>query len=94
MLKIDTHNGTEATAFTLAGKLAGPWVRVLEECWRTAASQRPGGAITVNLTDVSFVNAEGRDLLTRMRQQGVTIVATGLVMKAVIEEIEAGAGRA
>ncbi len=41
MLRIDIHDGVEATSFTLEGKLMGPWVAELENCWRTAITTEP-----------------------------------------------------
>ena len=36
MLRITVHDKPKALTFQLKGELAGPWVRVLEECWQTA----------------------------------------------------------
>jgi hypothetical protein len=68
-------------------------VIALEECWHTAVVERPGSAIMVTLADVSFVNAAGRVLLTRMCRQGVAFVATGVLIESIVEEIKADAGR-
>lgn len=94
MLRIDTHYSTESTNFTVAGKLVGPWVKVLEECWQKAVVERPGSAIMVNLADVTFIDAAGRVLLARMCKQGVALVPAGVLMEGVVEEIEADVGRA
>jgi hypothetical protein len=32
MLRITVHDKPEALTFQLEGRLAGPWVRVLQEC--------------------------------------------------------------
>ena len=40
MLRITVHDTPETLTFQLEGKLAGPWVRELEDCWqRTMASR-------------------------------------------------------
>jgi hypothetical protein len=93
MLRIDTNYSTESTRFTVAGTLIGPWVIVLEECWRTVVVERPGSAIMVHLADVTFIDTAGRELLTRMYRQGVMLVPSGLQMKAIVEDIEADVGR-
>jgi hypothetical protein len=46
--------------------------------------QRTGSAIMVDFADVTFVYAVGRELLTRMYRQGVMLVSSGLLVKAVI----------
>src|SRR6267378_3524848 len=93
MLRIDTNYSTESTRFTVAGTLIGPWVIVLEECWRKVVVERPGSAIMVHLADVTFIDTAGRELLTRMYRQGVMLVPSGLQMKAIVEDIEADVGR-
>jgi hypothetical protein len=92
MVRIDTNYSTESTRFTVAGKLLGPWVIVLEDCWHPAVVERPGSEIMVHLADVTCIDAAGRELLTRMYRQGVTLMPIGLVMKAIVEEIEADMG--
>ena len=93
MLRIYTDYSSESTNFTVAGKLVGPWVIVLEECWQTAVVERPGSALLVNLVDVTFIDDAGRELLTRMCRQGVALVPTGVLIKGIVEEIEADMGR-
>lgn len=67
----------------------GPWVRELEKCWQSATSTEPCRSILVNLAAVAFIDSDGRELLTRMLRQGVMLVPSGCLMKAIVEEIEA-----
>ena len=89
MLRIETHHGPELTSFTVEGKLAGAWVSELEKCWQMATSTGPRKSILVNLVAVAFIDSQGRELLTRMREQGARLVPNGCLMKAIVEEIEA-----
>ena len=93
MLRIDTRYSTESANFTVAGKLVGPWVIVLEECWQTVVAERPGSAIIVNLGDVTFIDDAGRELLTRMCREGVALAAAGVLTEGIIEEIKADVDR-
>ena len=93
MVRIDTNYSTEATRLTVAGTLIGPWVIVLEECWRKVVVERPGSAITVHLADVTLIDTAARELLMRMYRQGVTLVPSGIQMTAMVEEIKADVGR-
>jgi hypothetical protein len=43
----------------------------------------------VDLADVSFIDAEGRALLARMRQKGVRLLSTGVLINAIVAEIDA-----
>ena len=41
MLRITVHDQPQTLTFQLEGRLAGPWLRELEECWQsTLAHQR------------------------------------------------------
>jgi len=90
MLRIHIQREAEATSLTIEGKLAGPWVMELEKCWREEMNSEPTKRVVVNLAAVSFVDADGRELLSRMRQQGTRLVARGCLMKTLVEAIEAG----
>ena len=88
MLRINSRDENELTTLTIEGKLAGRWVKELEQCWETAVSSEPRRAIHVNLSSVGFIDTEGKELLTRMRKQGVVLVPTGCFMKVIVDEIE------
>ena len=92
MLKITIRPDARSTRLELEGRLAGPWVRELDRCWHTAATALRGDLI-VDLAAVTFVDAEGRALLTRMWQQGAELHAIGCLNRCIVEEI-AKAGRA
>ena len=72
----------------LEGRLVGPWVRELENCWLRSLAVEPRRSIVVNLAHVSFVDSEGIDLLTRMCRRGVALASTGIMMNAIVEQIE------
>lgn len=88
MLKITTRTDVTGTIFDLEGKLAGLWVRELENCWAQAAI--PDQQIKVVLKAVTFIDDEGRKLLADMHQKGVKLTAEGCMTKAMVEEIMRG----
>jgi len=87
MLKITVQDHVSETVLELEGKLAGPWVDELKECWRNAAVRRP---VKVLLCAVTFVDERGRDLLTEMYRRGAELVAEGCMTKAIVDEITRG----
>jgi len=89
MLRIAVHDNNNITNFTIEGKLTAPTANELEKCWQTAAAAEPPKPIVVNLTAVTFIDSECRDLLTRMRRHGVKLVPHGCLMKSIVEQIEA-----
>ena len=85
MLRITTAEDPEAKTFLLEGKLAGPWVQELEACWRNDATGPPGRRI--DLREVTFIDAAGKDLLARLHQDGAELVAVDCMTRAIIETI-------
>lgn len=89
MLRIYIHEQVPVTSFVLEGKLVGPWVEELEKCWESASAAYPAMTMLVDLADVSFMDVDGRALLARMRQKGVRLLSTGVLINAIVAEIEA-----
>jgi anti-anti-sigma regulatory factor len=89
MLRIGVHDEGELTTFAVEGKLTAPSATELEKCWQEAKTARPLRYFVVKLTSVTFIDSESRELLARMRRQGVKLVPTGCLMKAIVEQIEA-----
>jgi len=89
MLRITTQNQAPVTCFVLEGKLVGPWVQELERCWEDALAADPSRAMLVNLAAVTFIDCAGRALLARMRRQGARLLSTGVLINAIVAEIEA-----
>jgi hypothetical protein len=87
MLKITTRVEADRTTLALEGRFAGPWVKELEECWRSLS--RPGKTIPVrvDLTSVTFIDEEGKSLLGRMHRAGAELVASGCLNRCIVEGI-------
>ena len=73
--------------FALEGKLAGPWVKELELSWRSAAGTQQIYPVRVDLSAVTFIDAEGKELLGRMYREGAKLLATGCLNKCIVEGI-------
>jgi ABC-type transporter Mla MlaB component len=89
MLRIYIHDQVPVTSFVLEGKLVGPWVEELEKHWESASAASSSRTMLVDLADVSFIDAEGRALLARMRQKGVRLLSAGVLINAIVAEIDA-----
>ena len=89
MLRIGIRRDAESIDLNVEGRLVGPWVHELEKCWQAESLSRRERPIVVNLTSVTFVDSEGRELLTEMRRSGVVLVPTGCLMNLIVDEIEA-----
>jgi hypothetical protein len=84
MLKITTQTDSQRVILDLEGKLTGPWVQELADCWRGCSTDRN---ISVLLCAVTFIDNRGKDLLAQMYRQGVKLVAEGCMNKAIVDEI-------
>jgi anti-anti-sigma regulatory factor len=87
MLKITTLINAESTTFRLEGRLAGPWVQELERCWLSTVSAKTRSPLSVDLSAVSYVDAEGKELLNKIYQAGAELVASGCLTSCVVKEI-------
>jgi hypothetical protein len=87
MLRITVHDAPRLLTFRLEGRLAGSWVRVLEECWRNTLTGRREMALRLDLTGVTFIDAAGKAYLKTLHRQGAEFVAADCLTKAVVAEI-------
>jgi len=87
MLRITVYEVPRILTFRLEGRLAGPWVRELEQCWRGAMTSQRESMLRIDLTEVTSIDAAGRACLEAMYRQGAEFVATDCLMKAVVAEI-------
>ena len=85
MLRITVHEDDGQYRLELAGKLAGPWVAETESVWRLATCS--GKEIEIDMRDVTGMDAAGRDLLSAMHQAGARLIARGVEMTALVDEI-------
>ena len=88
MLRIGIHDEGDLTTFSIEGKLTVPSAIELEQCWHEAKVARPSRNFVVKLTSVTFIDSESRELLTRMRRQGVKLVPRGCLMHSIVDQIE------
>jgi ABC-type transporter Mla MlaB component len=93
VLRIESLNENELLTLRVEGKLVGPWVRELEQCWQRVVAERPPRLVRINLSSVGFIDSEGKQLLCRMRREGAVLVPTGCFMKSIVDEIEREASK-
>ena len=86
MLRITASDSPGVLTFLLEGRLEGPWVRELEQCWRGMLN-RARSTVRVDLTDVTYIDAAGKAQLAEMHEQGVQFIADDCMTKAVVAEI-------
>jgi hypothetical protein len=88
MLRIVTEQCGDACTISLHGRLAGEWVALLDHEWRCIVDSVPWAKVTAVLSEVSFINVDGEELLARMWRRGVEFVGSGCMNQYVIDKIQ------
>lgn len=90
MLRITVRDNPQVLTFQLEGKLAGAWLRELEECWKGALARQGKPVLRVDLTGVTFIDDAGKVCLAVMHRQGAEFVAADCMTKDIVAEIRHG----
>jgi hypothetical protein len=86
MLRITVHPQDTHTTLELEGRLAGAWVAELHRVWQEAGLSGDR-SIVVNLAAVSYVDADGKRLLSDMCRAGVDFEASGCLMRSLVDDM-------
>lgn len=87
MLKITEERDEKALTLKLAGRLAGEWTPELERCWRYTMATLQPMAVNLDLSEVTFVDDAGKQLLLAMAKAQVKFIAADVQMRALVEQI-------
>ena len=71
-----------------AGRRLGEGGR--EECWRRIPAGHRRPSVRFDLTDVTFIDADGRAYLAAMHRQGAEFVAADCLTRAIVAQITGG----
>src|ERR1700686_1562112 len=87
MLRITTEIKRGKLTLYIEGRLTGPWVGALEQCWRDLSDHGERQKFYINLCGVSFIDDAGKVLLKEMHRQGGELIAEGCLNQAIVNEI-------
>jgi anti-anti-sigma regulatory factor len=87
MLRITVHDNPRTLTFQLEGRLAGQWLRVLEECWQSTLARQREPMLRLDLTGVTFIDAAGKACLAAMHRQGAEFIAVDCLTRDIVAEI-------
>jgi hypothetical protein len=85
MLRVTVHEDGTLCRLERAGRLGGPWVAETEHAWRSSFCRDK--QVEVDMRQVTAVDDAGRELLSVMHHAGARLIAEGVAMTALIEEI-------
>jgi ABC-type transporter Mla MlaB component len=86
MLRI-TVREQPGVRIVLEGKLASVWVNELKDCCKDILARSDPEDVFIELADVSFVDAAGKELLAELSREGVHLISDDIAMDALVEEI-------
>jgi ABC-type transporter Mla MlaB component len=90
MLRITVHHNPQTFTFQLEGRLAGAWLKEVEQCWQSALARQCKPILRVDLTGVTFIDDAGKACLAAMQRQGAELVAADCLTKEIVAEIHRG----
>jgi anti-anti-sigma regulatory factor len=94
MLKITTVETSTDRRWIVQGRLVGPWVSELRTTWKKAHRGEDKRACIIDLNDVTFIDKSGERLLRAMCKKGAQLIARGLYVKHVLEQLKSGSNAA
>ncbi len=74
MLRVTVRDNDESWTFQLEGRLAGAWVREVEECRRRTLAGRRRPTVRFDLAGVTFIDADGKAYLAAMHRRGAGLL--------------------
>jgi anti-anti-sigma regulatory factor len=69
MLRITLQESDRAQTIKLEGKIAGPWVEEFNRSWQSLEALPGSRELQLDLREVAFVDAKGRELLRKIYQK-------------------------
>jgi anti-anti-sigma regulatory factor len=93
VLKITIVETATERKWVVQGRLVGPWVSELRANWKKAHRIQDKRACVIDLNDVTFIDKSGERLLRAISKKGAQLVAKGLYVKHLLEQLKSGGRR-
>jgi anti-anti-sigma regulatory factor len=90
MLKITMTETATDRRWIVQGSLAGPWVSELRTTWKRSHRSKDKRACIIDLDDVTSIDKSGERLLRAMYKKGAQLIAKGMYVKHVLEQLKKG----
>ena len=93
MLKIVIMETATDRRWIVQGRLVGPWVSELRTTWKRAHRSQDNRPCIIDLNDVTFIDKSGERLLRAMRKKGAQLLAKGVYVRHVLEQLNSSPDR-
>jgi anti-anti-sigma regulatory factor len=94
VLKITMTETLTERKWVVQGCLVGPWVSELRTTWKRTHQNQDKRACVIDLNDVTSIDKSGERLLRAMSKKGAQLIAAGMYVKHVLEQVREGIGGA
>jgi hypothetical protein len=89
MLRITYSDSATEQKLIVCGRLTGPWVAELRSNWQRARLEANARKCVVDISDVTFIDGEGEELLHAMKVDGARFVARGVDTRHLLDNLKA-----
>jgi ABC-type transporter Mla MlaB component len=89
MLRITVVDGPNEERWVLQGQLTGEFATELSANWRSSLKRCTARLRIVDLSEVTWIDRDGEEVLLHMLHQGARCVATGVYTRHLLEELQA-----
>lgn len=87
MLMISIQEAPSEQKWILQGRLAGPWAAELISNWKRTRTTRDGRKCVVDLSNVTFIDRAGEEILRAMKEEGSQFITCGVNNRYVLRKV-------
>lgn len=88
MFKVTVIEQDGHATFKVEGRLVKPWVSELKRSWSEFTHNHPDETVSVDLAEVTFIDQEGKHLLSVMFRKGADLSGGGFLTRSIVELIK------
>jgi len=87
MFKISIIDERSQRTLVLEGRLIRPWTEEVENAWSRAGQELQGRRRVVDLTNVTYISADGETTLVKLMKEGAKFSCRGVLTKHVLKQL-------
>lgn len=87
MFKISIVEERNRRRLMLEGRLDRPWIGEVESAWKAAAEHLQGRKLVVDLTNLTFISADGENTLFKLMRDGARFSCSDVLTKHVLKQL-------
>lgn len=87
MFRISIVEDGSQRVLILEGRLIRPWTAEVETAWKTAGEALQGKKLVVDLTNVTYISADGETTLLKLMNDGAKFSCRDVLTKHVLKQL-------